>query len=133
MLFTPWQIGNIQMTDRLVRSATAEGAAETNVGCATPAMTEFYGRLAAGGVGLIISGHVAVTREGRCSRTMSALYDDAFVPAFAEMVSACHAHGTPIVCQLNHGGRQVSLTHEGIRPVCPSAVQVNPTSPRLRS
>jgi 2,4-dienoyl-CoA reductase-like NADH-dependent reductase (Old Yellow Enzyme family) len=129
MLFSPWQIDGIQMPNRLVRSATAEGAAEPNVGRPTPAMVEFYKRLAAGGVGLIISGHVAVTREGRCSRTMTALYDDAFVPAFAEMVTACHAQGTPIVCQLNHGGRQVSLTHEGIRPVCPSAVQVNPDKP----
>ena len=129
MLFSPWQIDGIQMANRLARSATGEGAAAPDLGCPTPAMAQFYGRLAAGGVGLIISGHVAVTREGRCSRTMAALYDDTFVPAFTAMVAACHAQGTPIVCQLNHGGRQVSLTHEGIRAVCPSAVQVNPEKP----
>lgn len=123
-LFTPVQIGSLRLTNRLIRSATGESAAEKDVGCPTDEMVALYDRVAAGGIGLIVSGHVAVSREGRCSNTMTAFYTDAFIPAFRKMVAAVHAHGVPFVCQLNHGGRQVQPEHKDIRPLCPSAVQV---------
>ena len=127
-LFSAWQAGTIQAANRLVRSATGEGAATVDVGCPTPAMANFYGTLAGGGVGLIISGHTAVSFEGRCSNTMTAFYDDAFIPAFTRMVDAVHKHNVPIVCQLNHGGRQVNPDHKGIVPLAPSAVLVEGAS-----
>ncbi|NCP34827.1 MAG: NADH-dependent flavin oxidoreductase [Armatimonadetes bacterium CG_4_10_14_3_um_filter_66_18] len=123
-LFSPLQLGSIQMKNRLLRSATGEGAAEVDVGCPTEDMVTLYDRIAVGGIGLIITGHVAVSREGRCTNKMTAFYSDDFLPAFRRMVAASHAHGTPIVCQLNHGGRQVNGEHAGIRPLCPSAVQI---------
>ncbi|MBN2450964.1 MAG: NADH:flavin oxidoreductase [Lentisphaeria bacterium] len=119
-LFTPLRIGAIAMANRSVRSATGEGAAEKDVGCPTDAMARFYERLARGGVGLVISGHTAVTREGRCGNRMTAFYDDAFLPAFRRLVDACHRGGAPIVCQLNHGGRQVNADQPHIRSVGPS-------------
>jgi len=124
-LFSPLQIGNIQARNRLVRSATGESAAEVDVGCPTEEMIELYAKVAAGGVGLIITGHTAVSIEGRCSDTMTAFYSDDFLPAFRRMVEASQAHGTPIVCQLNHGGRQVNPEHKHIRPLCPSPVQAD--------
>jgi 2,4-dienoyl-CoA reductase-like NADH-dependent reductase (Old Yellow Enzyme family) len=123
-LFSSLQLGSIQMKNRLLRSATGEGAAEIDVGCPTEEMVTLYDRIAAGGIGLIITGHTAVSREGRCSNTMTAFYSDDFIPAFRRMVEASHAHGTPIVGQLNHGGRQVNPEHKDIRALCPSAVQV---------
>jgi 2,4-dienoyl-CoA reductase-like NADH-dependent reductase (Old Yellow Enzyme family) len=123
-LFSPLQIGTIHARNRLLRSATGESAAEMDVGCPTDEMVQLYDKVAAGGIGLIITGHTAVSIEGRCSNTMTAFYTDDFIPAFARMVEAAHAHDTPIVCQLNHGGRQVNPEHKHIRPLCPSAVQV---------
>jgi len=122
-LFSPLQIGSIQAKNRLLRSATGESAAELDVGCPTDEMVELYDKVAAGGIGVIVTGHTAVSLEGRCSETMTAFYSDEFVPAFARMVDASHAHGTPIVCQLNHGGRQVDPEHKDIRPLCPSPVK----------
>ena len=119
-LFSPLHIAGIKINNRLVRSATGEGAAELNTGRPTPAMADFYKRLAEGGVGLVISGHVAVSPEGRCNQRMTACTGNDFIPAFRHMVDACHAGGAPIVCQLNHGGRQVNAAHRGIRPLCPS-------------
>lgn len=119
-LFSPLRIGSIPLGNRTVRSATGEGAAEQDVGNATHEMADFYGTVASGGVGLIITGHVAVSPEGRCSNRMSALYSDAFVPAFRKLVNASHRNGTPIVCQLNHGGRQVNTKHDGIQALGPS-------------
>jgi 2,4-dienoyl-CoA reductase-like NADH-dependent reductase (Old Yellow Enzyme family) len=119
-VFSPWELGGLHLKNRLVRSATGEGAAEKDTGRPTPAMAAFYRRLAEGGAGLIISGHVAVTPEGRCSERMTAFPEADFVPAFRELTAACHAGGAPIVCQLNHGGRQVNAAHKGIRSLCPS-------------
>jgi len=124
-LFTVLRIGTIELANRTLRSATQEGAAELDVGRPTDAMAAFYARLAQGGVGLIVTGHVAVSREGRCNPTMSALYVENFVPAFAKMVEASHAAGVPMVCQLNHGGRQADPAGKGIRPLCPSAVKAS--------
>ena len=120
-LFSPFTTGGITTTNRLVRSATCEGAAVPDVGAPTPAMAAFYGRLADGGVGLIVSGHLAVTYEGRCSDTMTACYSDDFIPAFRLVAEATHVRGIPIVAQLNHGGRQVDPTKKGVRALCPSS------------
>jgi len=124
-LFSSLEIGGIHLENCLVRSATGEGAAVLDTGEPTPAMAEFYQRLASGGIGLVISGHVAVSYEGRCSNTMTAFYSDDFVPAFRRLVDACHEGGAPIVCQLNHGGRQVNPEHQGIKALCPSSVLVD--------
>jgi len=124
-LFSSLQIGTITARNRLLRSATGESAAELDVGRPTPQMVELYGRIAAGGVGLIVTGHTAVSIEGRCSNTMTAFYSDDFIPDFAALVQAAHAEGAAIVCQLNHGGRQVDPDHKHIRALCPSAVQAD--------
>lgn len=120
LLFTPFAMGSLRLRNRLVRSATGESAAEADTGRPTPAMAAFYRRLAQGGTGLIITGHTAVSPEGRCHARMTACTAAAFVPAFAELVDACHAGGAAVVCQLNHGGRQVNPAHPGIRALGPS-------------
>jgi 2,4-dienoyl-CoA reductase-like NADH-dependent reductase (Old Yellow Enzyme family) len=122
-LFTPLNLGSIPLANRLVRSATGEGAATRDLGRPTRAMASFYGRLASGGVGLVVTGHTAVSYEGRCSERMTAFHCDEFGPGFERLVRACHDAGVPVVCQLNHGGRQVNPQHRGIRAWCPSAVQ----------
>ena len=119
-LYTPLRLDSLTMDNRLVRSATGEGAADVKTGKPTESMADFYGRLAAGGAGLIISGHVAVSPEGRCSNRMTAFTSDAFIHDFHRITEACHAHGVPIVCQLNHGGRQVTTGEVGIRALGPS-------------
>ncbi len=119
-LFAPLQIGRLTLRNRLVRSATGESAADPDTGCPTEAMAAFYGRLAAGGVGLIVTGHTAVSPEGRCHARMTAFTSAAFVPAFRALAEACRRNGAAVVCQLNHGGRQVNTAHPGIRALGPS-------------
>lgn len=107
-LFTTLSLGPMTLRNRLVRSATGESAADPDSGCPTPAMATFYRRLAQGGAGLIITGHTAVSPEGRCHARMSAFTSDGFIPAFRALVAAGHEGGAAMVCQLNHGGRQVN-------------------------
>ena len=119
-LFTSANFGSLVLRNRLVRSATGESAAEPESGCPTPAMADFYRRLAAGGAGLVITGHTAVSPEGRCHARMTAFTSAAFIPAFRGLVQACHDGGAAVVCQLNHGGRQVNPSQAGIRALGPS-------------
>lgn len=119
-LFTTLSMGSMVLRNRLVRSATGERAADLSTGFPTAAMAGFYGRQAGGGVGLIITGHTAVSPEGRCHAGMTALTSPAAVPAFRALVTAAHDGGAALVCQLNHGGRQVNAEANGLPSVGPS-------------
>lgn len=102
-LFTEGKIGNLVVSNRLVRSATAERMADSE-GYVTARLIDFYRDLARGGVGLIISGHMFVEPEGKCSPRMTAVYDNRFVPGLKNLAEAVHKEGGKAVVQINHGG-----------------------------
>jgi 2,4-dienoyl-CoA reductase-like NADH-dependent reductase (Old Yellow Enzyme family) len=64
ILFEPTILKGMSLANRFVRSATWEGMA-TSDGICTGRLTETMARLAEGGVGLIITGHAYVSREGQ--------------------------------------------------------------------
>ncbi|MCJ7737078.1 MAG: NADH:flavin oxidoreductase [Anaerolineae bacterium] len=117
MLFTPETIGTLALPNRFVRSATAEGFAD-EAGKPLPALAAMYGALAAGGVGLIITGHMYVHPSGKAHVGMTGIYTDDLLPALTELSSAAHLAGGRIVVQINHGGMQCSqeATTERIAP-----------------
>jgi 2,4-dienoyl-CoA reductase-like NADH-dependent reductase (Old Yellow Enzyme family) len=117
----PIQIGPLTIRNRLVKSATAESAA-TAGGDLTEAYLRFYARQAAGGAGLIVTGHIFVTPDGRTSRQAPLLERDDRIPAFRRLSDLVHEHSTAIFSQLNHGGRE-ALPVNGSRPPAPSPVR----------
>jgi 2,4-dienoyl-CoA reductase-like NADH-dependent reductase (Old Yellow Enzyme family) len=123
-LFSPVEIGGLQLPNRLVRSATAERLATEPVGRATPSLAALYGELARGGVGLIITGHAFVAPEGKAHVEMLSAHCDQILPGMRTLVSAVHSKGGRIALQINHAGRQ---TDKACTPavLAPSAV---PTS-----
>ena len=58
----PGKIGSLVIANRLIRTATSETMA-TETGEVTDELTNFYGTLARGGAGLLITGH-AYVEEG---------------------------------------------------------------------
>jgi len=66
ILFEPTILKGMNLANRFVRSATWEGMA-TSEGICTGRLTETMARLAEGGVGLIITSHAYVSREGQAS------------------------------------------------------------------
>jgi len=99
------------LKNRFVRAATWEGLATTE-GAVTPKLIEMMVALAKGGVGLIISSHAYVSREGQGTPWQLGIFDDRLVPGLREMVSAVHANGGKIIMQLAHAGQyaEVALT-----------------------
>ncbi len=106
-LFQPSQIGCLELSNRLVRSATAERMAMED-GRVTPRLVELYRDLARGGVGLIISGHMYVHPGGKCHSEMTTIHDDRFLDGLTGLAEAVHREGGKVAVQINHGGMQCS-------------------------
>jgi 2,4-dienoyl-CoA reductase-like NADH-dependent reductase (Old Yellow Enzyme family) len=117
-LFSPIQIGTLELDNRLARSATAERLATEPIGRATPALAALWGGLARGGVGLIISGHAYVSPKGKAHPEMLSVHCDEMIPGLKLLADAVHEHGGRIAMQINHGGRQCdqACTPETLAP-----------------
>jgi len=102
-LFEPTRIKSLEMPNRFVRSATWMAMAAEDGTC-TPLQTETYAHLAAGDIGLIISGFFFVSPEGKGPPGMSGLYSDDVAASFRGLVDAVHAAGGRIAAQIAHCG-----------------------------
>jgi 2,4-dienoyl-CoA reductase-like NADH-dependent reductase (Old Yellow Enzyme family) len=120
-LFSPIAIGQLTITGRLIKTATAETRASHD-GFVTPELIDFYVPMAMGGTPLIITGNIYVNAGGKSApRQLAADHDDK-VPGLTELVAAVHAHGSKFFAQLNHCGRQVVPEFAGLtEAVAPSA------------
>ncbi|MHC4297831.1 MAG: NADH:flavin oxidoreductase [Planctomycetota bacterium] len=96
-------IGDMELANRFVRSATWEGMA-TEGGAVTPKLIETIAALAEGGVGLIISSHAYVSAEGQASPWQVGIDRDEMIPGLSELTTAVHQSGGRIVAQLAHAG-----------------------------
>jgi 2,4-dienoyl-CoA reductase-like NADH-dependent reductase (Old Yellow Enzyme family) len=128
-LFEPASVGTLTLPNRTVRSATAEYLSDEE-GRPLPELSEMYGALARGGVGLIITGHAYVHPSGRCRVQMSGMHDDALIADWAELVERVHEAGGRIAAQLNHGGRQCDPEAVDGALLAPSPIALNDESPR---
>jgi 2,4-dienoyl-CoA reductase-like NADH-dependent reductase (Old Yellow Enzyme family) len=103
MLFTPGNIGNLQLANRLVRSATAERMA-TDQGYPLPPLAKLYQQLADGGVGLIITGHMFINPSGKCHAEMTGISSDDYLSSLTHLAEVVHNEEGKIAVQINHGG-----------------------------
>ena len=121
ILFDPININGMLLPNRFVRSATWEGLA-TEGGSCTDRLTDKMIALAAGGVGLIITGHAYVHRRGQAGPWQLGIYDDKHVAGLSSMVEVVHRHDGKIVAQLAHAGLYADTELTGRLPLAPSAV-----------
>ena len=119
-LFTPYNIGSLTLPNRLIRSATAERMANQD-GTPLPPMLDMYRKLTAGGVGLIISGHMYIHPNGKANPEMTGVYSDDLIPALSKLAEVVHKEGGLLAAQINHGGIVCTACDD---PMGPSAVQL---------
>lgn len=126
-----WEEANLaglSLKNRVVRSATNENMAVD--GLVGQQLTELYRALGEGGVGLLITGHMYVSKDvGRASPKQGALYDDRFVPGLAKAVSAAAESGCKVFVQLSHAGAKAAPEDPASQPVAPSACEILPGRP----
>ena len=120
-LFTPMTIGSITVPNRIVFSAHLTNYA-TQDGKPSPQHVAYYEARAAGGAGLIITEeHSVHPTDWPYEKMIHAFHPDV-VEGYRQITDAVHAHGTPILAQINHNGGQASSMYTR-RPIwAPSAV-----------
>jgi 2,4-dienoyl-CoA reductase-like NADH-dependent reductase (Old Yellow Enzyme family) len=123
VLFQPVTVGRLRLKNRFVRSATNDYLAGPE-GSVSERQVALYRELAAGGIGLIVTGHAYVQHPlGRASVNQNAIYDDRFVEGYRRLADAVHAEGAALVLQISHAGRQAPQDWPDDEvPVAPSAV-----------
>ena len=118
-LFEPTTIKSMTVRNRFVRSATWEGMA-TPDGAVTRGLIEASERLARGGVGLIITGHAYVSREGQAGPGQLGVYSDDQSAGLAQMTRAVHNLGGVVAIQLAHAGIRAATQLTGLEACGPS-------------
>lgn len=101
-IFEPVKLRHIELSNRLVRSATWEGIANPD-GSVTEEAYEIYEELAKGGIGAIITGFTSVALHDYYFDGMMRLCDDALLPQYKKLVDVIHAEGMPVITQLALG------------------------------
>ncbi|MFP5440043.1 MAG: NADH:flavin oxidoreductase/NADH oxidase family protein [Gammaproteobacteria bacterium] len=108
------------LKNRFAKSAMSEslGTIDNRM---TARLPRLYGRWAAGGTGLLITGNVMVDRRHLGEPGNVALEDDRDLALLQDWARAGTANGTQLWMQINHPGRQV-IKFIDPDPVGPSAV-----------
>jgi len=122
-LFEKTTIKGMTLNNRFVRSATWEGMCEED-GRPTAKLASCYRDLAAGHVGLIITGYAYVRPDGKQLPRKMGIHTDVFATEMQALTQAVHNEGGRICIQLVHAGGQTTAETAGRRPLAPSAVKV---------
>jgi 2,4-dienoyl-CoA reductase-like NADH-dependent reductase (Old Yellow Enzyme family) len=110
-LFEPVKIGNFEIKNRFMRSATHYGLADEN-GFIHEANVSLMRSLALNHVGLIVTGYAFVQKNGQCFMDMNGIDRDEHIPGYKEMTRAVHEAGGKIVMQIAHGGINATAVAE---------------------
>ncbi|MTD17276.1 NAD(P)-binding protein [Nakamurella sp. YIM 132087] len=114
----PLDIGPLHLRNRLV--ATAHGTAAVADGIPTAEDARYWGRLAAGGVGMAITGGMSVAKESTYrNRFLTEAWRPEAIGGMAGRAGAIRAGGAVAVAQICHLGRETlgaNLFHSFVGP-----------------
>jgi len=101
-LFSPIQIGSVEIRNRILQSAHITNFAEG--GLPSERHLRYYEARAKGGIGLIIQEATVVNPYTGLHPTLSHGWKEGFVDRLRKISEAVHAHGAKLFLQLAHGG-----------------------------
>jgi len=122
LLFESKRVGNLEVKNRLMRSATAERLVDKSGGV-TDELVGLYKRLAQGEIGTIITGYTSIHPRGRSGWQMMSIDNDDFIKGLQRLTKAVHEYESRILVQLCHSGRYAPSILINARPL---AVSVTP-------
>ena len=120
-LLEPLEINDIILPNRIVFPAFQTNYATLD-GFITEKLLRFYGKIAAGGSGLVLAGGMAVSDEGAANTNVIKINDDRKIPGLKELFSVIKENGSVAGAQLMHAGRQTLSAITGYPIVAPSAI-----------
>lgn len=119
-IFEEFNLGNLKISNRIVRSATMEFGTTEN-GTITNKYNKLYENLAKGGSGLIITGAIAINCDSQVKKDMVNVYDQNFIETFSKTVQTVHKYNSKIIPQIAHGGL-ISMESSSAMRLGPSAI-----------
>jgi 2,4-dienoyl-CoA reductase-like NADH-dependent reductase (Old Yellow Enzyme family) len=125
IIFEKTNLGGLILKNRIIRSATQEGAADQN-GQITETLVSIYERVAAGGAGAAITSMMAVDENSSSFPNMVKAYGDDFVHGLAGIVNKAHSYDCKIVVQLVHCGANANPDN-GSKALAPSDLVLSET------
>ncbi|MEN8751749.1 MAG: FAD-dependent oxidoreductase, partial [Desulfobacterales bacterium] len=118
-LFTPFQIKNLTLKNRIVLPPLASFLIEKG-GAITDRAVEHYRRRAAGGPAMVIMEACAVSPEGVVSENQARIDNDRLLMGLSRIAEAIRAEGAVPAIQIHHAGRQTSAKVIKRLPLAPS-------------
>jgi 2,4-dienoyl-CoA reductase-like NADH-dependent reductase (Old Yellow Enzyme family) len=119
-LFSPLRIGPLTVKNRVVFSAHLTNYAQD--GLPSEQHAAYYAARAAGGAGLIITEEHSTHVTDWPYEKLIHGFSPKVVAGYRRITEAVHAHGVPILAQLNHNGGQASSMFSRLPVWAPSAV-----------
>jgi mycofactocin system FadH/OYE family oxidoreductase 2 len=119
-LFSPLHLGTVTVPNRIVFSAHLTNLAQANL--PGPDIAAYYEERARGGAGLIITEEQSVHPTDHAYERLIKAYDESVIPGYQELTRRLHAHGTPVLAQINHNGGQASSIYTRLPVWAPSPV-----------
>lgn len=103
-IFSEGRIAGLQLKNRFVRSATAEGASPE--GRMNRDGLRIYEQLARGGAGLIITGHMVAVHGGDAHENQTHIDEDRYIDTVKKIADTVHHYGAGcrVVAQITHAG-----------------------------
>ena len=119
-LFSPLNVGTLTLRNRFINPAHGTGFTKNHV--FTDQHAHYYAERARGGVAMIITESTSVHPTSNIGMQDTLWgYDRAIVPSYRKIATAVHEHGTKVIVQLSHQGRQGG-TVEGLPRWAPSGI-----------
>ena len=127
-LFTPVEIGQYTLRNRVVMSPMTRSRCDDVTGEAKDVVRQYYEQRA--GAGMIITEGVGPSAMGKGYVRMPGMYTEAQAASWRPVTDAVHAKGGLIFMQIMHCGRisHPSMLPGGAQPVAPSAIKPKGTS-----
>jgi 2,4-dienoyl-CoA reductase-like NADH-dependent reductase (Old Yellow Enzyme family) len=126
-VFTPAKLGPVTLRNRIIKSATFEGA--TPHALVTDDLITYHRLPAAGGVGMTTVAYCAVSEDGRTEPTQLWMRPEA-VPGLQKLTEAIHAEGAAISAQIGHAGPVANAASNKAKALAPVRF-FNPMSMRF--
>ncbi|MEN8193601.1 MAG: NADH:flavin oxidoreductase [Bacteroidota bacterium] len=115
--FEEVKIAGLNLKNRIVRSATYEGASDNN-GFPGSEYLSIYRTLAKNDVGMIITGFSFISRQGKAmQRAQSGIDSRDKILHFRKITEEVHNYHCPIIMQLAHTGRQTIKSETNSIPI----------------
>ena len=121
-LFSPFRLRGHRLRNRMF--ITGHMTMMVSDGVPSEAQAAYYAARATGGVGMIVMEAAAVHPSGWRGNSVIDASQDGCIPGYARIAEACAEHRVPVIGQLFHAGREMTLCPDGTRSVAygPSSV-----------